>query len=179
MRLKKVKIAVGVFLWNFCLKNLPGFYIRKRLFNFLLGNQVSYQAALHRGVDIWYAGGIVIGAGSVINKFASLDGRGGLIIGSMVSISPYVKVVTSSHEMNSPDFEYVTAPVTIHDYVWIGIGAIILPGVTIGKGAVVAAGSVVTKSVEPYAVVGGNPARLIKYRSSNLSYNPFWEPWHQ
>lgn len=57
-------------------------------------------------------------------------------------------------------------PITVCDDVWIGYGAIILSGVTIGQGAVVAAGSVVTKDVEPYSIVGGNPAKLIKYRFS-------------
>ena len=57
-------------------------------------------------------------------------------------------------------------PITVCDDVWIGYGATILSGVTIGQGAVVAAGSVVTKDVEPYSIVGGNPAKLIKYRLS-------------
>jgi acetyltransferase-like isoleucine patch superfamily enzyme len=59
---------------------------------------------------------------------------------------------------------YKRRPIIIEDDVWIGACAIILKGVTIGEGAIVAAGSVVTKNVEPYSLVGGNPAKLIKYR---------------
>lgn len=58
-------------------------------------------------------------------------------------------------------------PIIVKDDVWIGFGSFVLSGVTIGQGAVVAAGSVVTKDVPPYAIVGGNPARVIRYRFSN------------
>lgn len=61
---------------------------------------------------------------------------------------------------------YITGKVVLEDDVWIGYRAIILPGVTIHKGAVVGAGAVVTKDVEPFAVVGGVPAKVIKYRNA-------------
>jgi acetyltransferase-like isoleucine patch superfamily enzyme len=75
--------------------------------------------------------------------------------------------MTDSHDMNDPLFLEVLAPVTIVNYVWIGSRATILPGVTIGEGAVIAAGAVVTTNVEPYVVVGGVPARPIGTRSRN------------
>jgi putative colanic acid biosynthesis acetyltransferase WcaF len=74
------------------------------------------------------------------------------------------------HDIDSPDFKEIGAPVVIEDYVVIGSRVTILPGVTVGKGAIVASGAVVTKNVEPYAVVGGVPARFIKERSRNLTY---------
>jgi acetyltransferase-like isoleucine patch superfamily enzyme len=75
-----------------------------------------------------------------------------------------VKLITGSHEISSGHFDLITRPITVEDNVWIATGAMILPGVTIGEGAVVAAGAVVTKDVEPWTVVGGNPARFIKKR---------------
>jgi acetyltransferase-like isoleucine patch superfamily enzyme len=102
-----------------------------------------------------------------------------LTIGNYVSIAPDVTFMLGvNHQMNtvttfpfyskliqrSPIDAISKGPVVIDDEVWIGTGAMIFSGVTIGKGAVVAAGSVVTKNVEPYAIVGGNPARVIRFR---------------
>ena len=86
-------------------------------------------------------------------------------IGNRVCISEDVRLLTGSHSLTSPTFDLMTRPITIEDNVWVATGAIILPGVTIGEGAVVAAGAVVTKDVEPWTVVGGNPARVIGARA--------------
>jgi acetyltransferase-like isoleucine patch superfamily enzyme len=119
---------------------------------------------------------IVIGKNTVINRSCYLDGRGKLEIGNNVSISPHVFIITVSHDMNSPYFQNVFTKVKIDDYSWIGSRAIILQGVTIGKGAVIGAGSVVTKDVAPFTFVAGVPARIIKQRSNNLVYDPTWFP---
>ncbi|WP_026882534.1 CatB-related O-acetyltransferase [Clostridium akagii] len=66
--------------------------------------------------------------------------------------------------LNRGEEAQTKGPIIVQDDVWIGFNSIILSGVTVGKGAVIAAGSVVTKSVPPYAIVGGNPAKVIKYR---------------
>lgn len=87
-----------------------------------------------------------------------------ITIGDRVCIGEDVRLLTGSHSLSSPTFDLITRPITIKDNVWIATGAILLPGVTIGEGAVVAAGSVVTKDVEPWTVVGGNPARVLKRR---------------
>ena len=87
-----------------------------------------------------------------------------IIIGKNCCIGEDVRLLTGSHDVTSPHFDLVTKPIVIHDNVWIATGAIVLPGVTIGEGAVVAAGAVVTKDVPPWTVVGGNPARVIKER---------------
>ena len=77
---------------------------------------------------------------------------------------------TMEHDIDSPDFEELGAPVVIEDNVVIGTRVTILPGVTVGKGAVIASGAVVTKDVPPYTVVGGIPAVFIKNRSKDLHY---------
>lgn len=66
-------------------------------------------------------------------------------------------------------------PIFIDDYVWIGVGAIVLQGVKIGKGAVIAAGSVVTKDIEPYSIVAGVPAKVIGKRNPDLDYKCLWK----
>lgn len=111
-----------------------------------------------------------IGQNSVVNGNCRMDTRGGIVIGNNVSISSDVIILTADHDMNTADFSGRNRQVVIDDFVWIGTRAMILPGVKIGKGAVVAAGSVVVKDVESYNVVGGIPAKLIKKRNKNLEY---------
>ena len=96
----------------------------------------------------------------------------GLYIGENVNISSDVKFYTLQHDYNSSDFKAVGAQVIVEDYVWVSVRAIILPGVTIGKGAVIAAGAVVTKDVEPYSIMGGIPAKKIGERNKELNYVP-------
>jgi maltose O-acetyltransferase len=119
---------------------------------------------------------IKIGENSVINRFCYLDGRSNLLIGRNVSISPYTKIITVSHDKNDKYFKRLDSNVIIDDYVWIGLGAIILPGVHLKKGCVVSAGSVVTKNVEEYKIVAGVPAKVIADRKNDLNYNTSWFP---
>ena len=101
-------------------------------------------------------------------------------IGNYVMIAPKVMILNYGHNTSSTEIPMMLQgtreyrQTVVCDDVWIGARCIIMPGVTIGKGAIVAAGAVVTKDVEPYSVVGGNPARLIKYRKENkmeMSYS--------
>ncbi len=87
-----------------------------------------------------------------------------ITIGEKTCIGDYVKLLTGYHDVTTWNFAFKKRPIAIGSCVWIATGAIVLPGVTIGDGAVVAAGSVVTKDVEPWTIVGGNPARFIKRR---------------
>ena len=87
-----------------------------------------------------------------------------ITIGCNCCIGDDVRLLTGSHDIASSHFDLVTRPITIMDNVWIATGAILLPGVTIGEGAVVASGAVVTKDVPSWTVVAGNPAKYIKKR---------------
>ncbi|WDZ80923.1 acyltransferase (plasmid) [Ensifer adhaerens] len=119
---------------------------------------------------------IKIGDNSVINRCTYLDGRGPLYIGNNVSVSHHTLIHTVTHVVNSPYFHAVAKPVVIMDDVWIGARAIVLPGVTVGRGAVIGAGAVVTKDVPAYAVVAGNPARKVAERCRNLEYKMKYFP---
>lgn len=98
--------------------------------------------------------------------------QGPLTIGKCVMMGPDVLIYTQNHKVADISLPMIlqgeTEPqaVTIEDDVWIGARVIILPGVTIGKGAIIGAGAVVTKDVEPYAIVGGMPAKVIGSRKS-------------
>jgi acetyltransferase-like isoleucine patch superfamily enzyme len=103
--------------------------------------------------------------------WATLDGRNGITIGKNVNFSSEVALWTLQHDYNSPTFATSGGPIVIGDRAWISFRATILPGVTIGEGAVVAANSVVTKDVPPFTVVGGIPAKKIGERTTDLSYD--------
>jgi maltose O-acetyltransferase len=94
-------------------------------------------------------------------------------IGRRVVINDGASLFTGTHDLRDPRWQLIRAPITVHDYVWIASGALVLPGVTLGEGAVVGAGAVVTADVPPYALAVGNPARIIANRRSRpLDYSP-------
>ena len=110
-----------------------------------------------------------IGSGTWIGQQGFFHSAGGITIGRNVGIGPAVKILTSQHQEAGRDVPIVHAPidfapVVIEDDADLGIGSIILPGVTVGRGAVVGAGAVVTRDVPPYAVVAGVPARVLRMR---------------
>lgn len=115
------------------------------------------------------AGGYInIGADFIIQSFVLLDGIGGIEIGNQVMLGTHAQVYSSNHEMRREQpirFQSLELRRTvIGNDVWVGGNAVILGGITIGDGAVIGAGAIVTKDVQPYAIMGGNPARLIRYR---------------
>lgn len=110
-----------------------------------------------------YGKPVTIGERCWIQQCCTFFGRGGITIGNDVFIGPKVNLITINHDPD-PDNRSATygKPIVLEDKVWIGINATILPGVRVGYGAIVAAGAVVTKDVPPMAIVGGNPAKIIK-----------------
>lgn len=126
---------------------------------------------MYRGFEVRSPWKLTIGAGTIVGHNALLDARMGLTIGNNVNISNEVMIWTLHHDYNSTDFAQTGQAVIIEDYVWLCSRTVILPGVTIGKGAVVAAGAVVTRNVLPYTVVGGVPAKQIATRNKDLSYD--------
>ncbi|HFI4796318.1 acyltransferase [Elizabethkingia anophelis] len=121
---------------------------------------------------------INIGDHTVINRGVFFDGRVGKIkIGSNVSISQETVIITMSHYINSPLFDAYNADVIIEDYVWTGFRATILPGVVIGKGAVLGVNSLATKSLNPFGIYVGSPARKISERITDLKYSLNYFPY--
>jgi maltose O-acetyltransferase len=114
----------------------------------------------------------------VLNFDTLIDGRKhSVTIGRNVSIGPRATILTLGHDPRSPVFCDMGGDVVIEDYCWIGFGAIILPGVRLGIGSVVAAGAVVCADVADYDIVGGNPAKRIGSRVRGLEYNLQYSPW--
>lgn len=161
---------VLVFMVNDILPLIPFWSIRK-LYLKSIGTKIGEGSFIMKNVYIMNGNQLTVGKYSHINRACLLDARAEITIGDSVSISHNVKIMTGSHDVNSKNFCGVFTPIKIEDYAWIGVGGIILQGVKIGKGAVVAAGAVVTKDVPPYTIVGGIPARKIGMRNDKLCYN--------
>jgi acetyltransferase-like isoleucine patch superfamily enzyme len=111
-----------------------------------------------------------LGQNTTVGHDVILDGRGGLDIGDNVNLSSDVAIWTLTHDPQARDFGTWAGPVRIESRAWLGFRSTVLPGVTVGEGAVVAAGAVVTKDVAPYAIVGGVPAVVLGQRTRDLDY---------
>jgi acetyltransferase-like isoleucine patch superfamily enzyme len=168
----KFFLAFSFYFYNSFITHFPSYKVRifylRRIIKIKIGNRTS----IHMGC--FFAGSnIEIGNNNVIGRNCNFDGRAGLIkIGNNVSIAPEVVILSMSHQIDSPVFDIDIKPVYIEDYVWIATRAILMPGITLGKGSVVGAGSVVTKTVLEYNIVAGSPAKKIRERnrSTDLRY---------
>lgn len=146
-------------------------YTLRKLIYLGAGVKIGHGSHIHMGAQFFYPVGVAIGRDTIIGQNIFLDGRGKLTIGDHVDIASDVMIYNSQHDINDEDFSATNDPVDISDYVFIGPRAIILPGVKIGYGAVVAAGAVVTKNVLDFQIVGGVPALLIgERRLKDLHY---------
>lgn len=156
-----------------CVGLVPSHHFR-RFFYRLCGIKIGRGSTIHTMMRLYDPRNISIGSDTIIGEGAVLDGREKLTIGDHVDIASEVMIYNSEHNIDAEHFAadsgIINAPVTIDDYVFIGPRAIILPGVSIGKGAIVAAGAVVTKDVAPGAIVGGVPAKVIGERK-NLDFH--------
>ena len=150
-------------LWNVIINKIPSRKIRRGYLT-LLRAKISKKGVVFRNVNILSPRKLVLGAGSSIGWNCLVDARAGIRIGNNVTIASYSKLVTGSHDINDPLFHAKFRPIIIEDYAWICTGAIVLQGVTVGRGSVVCAGAVVTKDVPPMTVVAGVPAKVIKER---------------
>lgn len=144
---------------------MPLYFVRY-LFYRAAGVKIGKGAHIYMCAQFFYPNGIEIGKGSAIGQGVFLDGRDKLKIGDHVDIASDVMIYNSEHDIEAEDFHANLAPVEIGDYVFIGPRAIIMPGVKIGRGAIVAGGAVVTHDVEDFTIVGGVPAKVIGERKN-------------
>lgn len=161
---------ICLFAWNTIINKVPINLVRK-FFLKLLGAKLSSNCVIFRRCEIIKPLNLIVGNSSSIGWFCFLDARGGIRIGNNVTVASYCKLVTAKHDIEDPLFKSSVSPIIIDDYAWICIGATILGGVKIGRGAVVMAGAVVTKDVPPMTVVGGVPAKFVKKRNNEPIFN--------
>jgi maltose O-acetyltransferase len=170
MMLRRVWFDGLLFICNHIVSNIPSHIARTAFYRHIMGFEIGKRGCIFSGARFDTRGNFRLGKSSTINERCHLDNRGGLTIGENVSISGETCILTADHDPYDPQFGGRNQPVVVEDYVFIGTRALILPGVTIGRGAVVGAGAVVSRNVAPLSVVAGSPAREIGRRDPNLNY---------
>lgn len=164
------------YLQNYFVSYIPSYFVRNiflKIFGLNNVNNISIQI----GVKILGpAKKLYIGNDTVINPECVLDARGGLKIGENCSISRGVNILTMSHDYQSVGFELKGASVEIKNNSWLGVNSLILPGCIIGEGAILGAGSVLTKSIPDFEFWAGNPAKFIKKLSKTERDSIFYKP---
>lgn len=149
---------------------VPLHFVRK-FFYIISGINLPFDSTIHIGANFFNPSNITIGHDTIVGDHCFLDGRAPLKIGNHVGIASQVLIYNDEHDINSPNYSNSFGPVEIGDYVFIGPRAIILPNIKIGKGAVVAAGAIVTKNIPEFEIWGGVPAKKISDRQiKNLDY---------
>lgn len=143
-------------------RRLRAAFVRRAL-RWPMGEEVH----IGRGVRLQHVRGIEVGSRVFIHRHTELDLRGGIVIGDDVAISPGCRILTADHDPDSPTREYRERTVTIGDRVWLGTGATVLPGTSIGRGCVVGAGAVAHGQLDEFGLYAGSPARRLRERSQD------------
>jgi acetyltransferase-like isoleucine patch superfamily enzyme len=167
---KSILSELRLYVCNHIVASIPSNIVRMAFYRHIMGFELGEGVSIHLGVQFNCARNLKMGKNSVINENCRLNPGGGIVIGSNVAISAETIILTTDHDLDKPGFIGRSRPVTISDYAWIGTRALILPGVEIGEGAVVGAGSVVSKKIDPYCIAAGVPAKFIRQRIRNTSY---------
>jgi acetyltransferase-like isoleucine patch superfamily enzyme len=165
---------------NHVVNRIPMVGARVRAYS-LMGVKFDEPSSAHisLGVDMWVGYRLSMGARSAIGQRCYIDARAGLRIDEDVSISREAGLLTATHIPDDPDFDARLLPIHLERNCWIGMRALILPGVRVGEGAIVAAGALVRSDVMPYTIVGGVPARVLGTRKGPMSYHLDWRPsWY-
>jgi acetyltransferase-like isoleucine patch superfamily enzyme len=172
--LKRLGYQGSLYLCNRWLNAVPLHTVRLFFYRRVMQFRIGRGTFIHLDTRFDAPRKFTIGDHSVVNRACNFGNRGGITIGSCVSVSQEVFISAGDHDPNDPEFGSRFAPVVVEDYVFIGSRAIILKGVRLGRGAVVAAGSIVTKDVEPFTIVGGNPAKPIGKRNPDVRYQVYY-----
>lgn len=153
-------------------RNLRGVFLKRYL------GSMGARSAVQMHCRFLNARKVFLGDGNIINFGCLLDGRKYEIrMGNNIAIGPEATILTLGHDPQSAEFASCGGAVVVGDRAWIAYRAIILPGVVIGEGAVVGAGAVVSRDVAPYTIVAGNPAKYVKNRQMNLTFESCHNPW--
>jgi acetyltransferase-like isoleucine patch superfamily enzyme len=175
-KVRSFLVGLKFYIATHWVANWPSFRLRHWYYRTIMRYSIGTDSSMHMGVFVT-GNNIKMGNNVVINRRVYLDGRIGIKIKNNVSVSPEVYIISLEHDPNDSLFATRGGEVVIDDHVWIGARAIILPGVHIGEGAVIGAGSVVTRNVEPYQIVAGVPARFIRERMRKIDYRCRYFPW--
>ncbi|QHD88022.1 acyltransferase [Gordonia sp. JH63] len=172
----KAKNRVGILLYNNLITYLPSHSVRQAFLR-LFGAKIGKDTSILRGCQVFDIDQIRIGEACSIGFRVLFDARSGICIGDNVVIASDTQIIAGKHDPASPEFAAILEPVYIGDYAWIASRATVTSGVSIGRGAVVAACALVSRDVADLDIVGGVPARTISQRpESALRYRPKYRP---
>jgi maltose O-acetyltransferase len=158
-----------LYIANYWIASIPSHHFRLMFYRHLMGFGIADDASILMGAQFDAKGNFSLGRASTINRNCRLDTRGGISIGDNVIVADDVSILTADHDIRN-GWGGRQRPVSIADFVFLGTGCMILPGVNIGRGAVVGAGAIVTKDVPEWTIVAGNPARPIGTRTVFTAY---------
>lgn len=144
---------------------LPSRRLRDRFVRSVLRWPMGEDVHIGRGVSLQGTSGIRLGSRVFIHRHTELDLRGGLTIGDDVSIAPHCRILSADHDADSPTREYRERAVIIGNRAWLGTGACLLPGTTVGDGTVVGASAVAHGTLDDFSIYVGNPARRLRERA--------------
>lgn len=160
-----------LYICNHIICNIPSHWIRLLYYRNIMNFKIGSDSTIFLNCKFDCAGGLTIGNNCVINANCRLDSRGKLFIGNNVSFSEEVICLTADDNEELTGASKREKSIIIDDFVWIGTRAMILPGINLKKGALVAAGAIVTRNVEYLNVVAGAPAKKISMRSNKFDYS--------
>ena len=158
---------VTLYFVNTSLKLVPTFYLRKKILS-TVGFSIEKNVTIHRGVRILGFKCVSIGANTTINRDVMIDNRRPIFIGDNVMVAHGVKIYTLGHDIHHDEFREKGASVTISDNCVLFAGAVIMPGVELGRGSVIYPETVMYRSTKPAEVWCGNPAQFVKKRRTKV-----------
>ena len=162
---QKVVRQLWNLVWTLCYRPSPrALFAWRRWLLVCFGAQIDRSARIYQGTWVYAPWNLQMAAGSCLGDEVRCYNVDKVSLAVDSTVSQYAFLCTASHNIDSERRELVTAPISIERGAWVFASAFVGPGVTVGEGAVVAAAAVVVKSVEPFAVVGGNPAKFIRAR---------------
>jgi maltose O-acetyltransferase len=166
-----------LYLCNHWVNRVPAHAVRRVFYRRVMGFDIAPTATVFLDTRFDCARNFSLGEDSTVNGRCRLDNRGGLRLGRFVAVSEECIFLTADHDPHDAGYPTRLRETVVEDHVWIGTRATILPGVRLGEGCVVGAGSIVTKDVPPYVIVAGNPARKIGERPRGLTYRTEYARW--
>lgn len=169
--MRRIISEFRLYVCNHFISHIPSHSMRLFYYREIMGFKIGKGSTIYMNCKFDSTKGLEMGVNSVINSGCRIDTRGNLKIGSNVSISEDVIILTADHDELFEHTQKRNKEVIIEDYVWIGTKAMILPGLHIKYGAVIAASATATKDVESCNVVAGIPAKFIKMRANNFNYS--------
>lgn len=163
-------------LYNLIGTHVPSHAVRLTWLRFL-GARIGVHTSVFRGTTVLEPSKLVIGDHCSIGWRCVLDARAGIELADNVTLSSDTQLITNDHDPNSAEFGVRAAPISVGERAWLATRVTVLKGVSIGDGAVIGAGSIVTDDVEPYVIAAGLPARPIGKRSDDLTYFNSFRPF--